>query len=148
MHFNIHNLVCNKPQKQRGRSLGEKKSIYICCNDLIWCQRNTMRCLKHSQCSTVQSFSRVWLFLAPWTVAHHAPLSMGFFSAKNTGVGCPFLLHGIFPTQGSNPRLLHWQADSKGWRFAFFFSHSMVVFILLAVWHPSSFCVLNCHGAQ
>ena len=24
----------------------------------------------------------------------------------------PFLLQGIFPTQGSNPTLLHWQADS------------------------------------
>jgi len=34
---------------------------------------------------------------------------------KNTGVGCHFLLQGIFPTQGSNlslPRLLHRQADS------------------------------------
>ena len=28
---------------------------------------------------------------------------------KNTGVGCPFLLQGIFPTQGSNPGLLHWR---------------------------------------
>ena len=26
---------------------------------------------------------------------------------KNTGVGCYALLHGIFPTQGSNPGLLH-----------------------------------------
>ena len=26
---------------------------------------------------------------------------------KNTGVGSHFLLHGIFPTQGSNQRLLH-----------------------------------------
>ena len=25
---------------------------------------------------------------------------------KNTGVGCPFLLQGIFPTQGSNPHPL------------------------------------------
>ena len=31
---------------------------------------------------------------------------------KNTGVGCHFLLQGIFLTQGSNPCLLHWQADS------------------------------------
>ena len=31
---------------------------------------------------------------------------------KITGVGCRFLLQGIFPTQGSNPRLLHCQADS------------------------------------
>ena len=28
---------------------------------------------------------------------------------KNTGVGCHFLLQGIFPTQGSNPGLLHWR---------------------------------------
>ena len=34
---------------------------------------------------------------------------------KNTGVGCHFLLQGIFPTQGSNPHLLHlqhWQVGS------------------------------------
>ena len=29
------------------------------------------------------------------------------FSDKNTGVGCHFLLQGIFPTQGSNPGLPH-----------------------------------------
>ena len=37
------------------------------------------------------------------------------FPGKNTGVGCHFLLQGIFPIQGSNPSLLgflHWQADS------------------------------------
>ena len=27
-------------------------------------------------------------------------------------MGCHFLLQGIFPTQGTNPRLLHSQADS------------------------------------
>ena len=30
---------------------------------------------------------------------------------KNTGVGCLSLLQGIFPTQGSNPDLLHLQVD-------------------------------------
>ena len=37
------------------------------------------------------------------------------FPGKNTGVGCHFLLQGIFLTQGSNPSLLcllHWQSDS------------------------------------
>ena len=29
------------------------------------------------------------------------------FPGKNTGVGCHSLFHGIFPTQGSNPGLLH-----------------------------------------
>ena len=43
-------------------------------------------------------------FLCPWD-----------FPGKNTGVGCYFLLQGIFLTQGSNLHLsclLHWQADS------------------------------------
>ena len=31
---------------------------------------------------------------------------------KNIGVGCHFLLQGIFPTKRSNPCLLHWQGDS------------------------------------
>ena len=37
------------------------------------------------------------------------------FPGKNTWVGCHFFLQGIFPTQGSNPRLLcllHWRVDS------------------------------------
>ena len=37
---------------------------------------------------------------------HQAPPSMGF-QGKSTGVGCHFLLQGIFPTQGSNPGLSH-----------------------------------------
>ena len=58
--------------------------------------------------------SCVRLFETPWTVARQAPVSLDF-PDKNTGVGCHFLLQGIFPTQGSNPsllHLLHWQADS------------------------------------
>ena len=39
-------------------------------------------------------------FLCPWD-----------FPGKNTRVGCHFLLQEI-PSQGSNPGLLHWQADS------------------------------------
>ena len=31
---------------------------------------------------------------------------------KNTGGGCHFLLQGIFLTQGLDPCLLHWQAES------------------------------------
>ena len=39
--------------------------------------------------------------LCPWNFLGH-----------NIGVGCHFPLQGIFPTQGLNLRLLHWQADS------------------------------------
>ena len=56
----------------------------------------------------VKSLSHVQLFATPWTVAHQTPPSMGFSRqkyCKSTGVGCHFLLQGIFPTQGSNPGL-------------------------------------------
>ena len=33
----------------------------------------------------------------------------GIFPGKNTRVGCHFLLQGIFPTQESNPGLLHYR---------------------------------------
>ena len=33
----------------------------------------------------------------------------GIFPGKNTGVGCHFLLQRIFPTQRSNPGLLHYR---------------------------------------
>ena len=61
---------------------------------------------------TVCVTSVVWLFATLWTTARQAPLSMGFFSGKNTGVGCHFLLQWIFLTEPWNLCLLHWQADS------------------------------------
>ena len=40
------------------------------------------------------------------------------FAGKNIGVGCHFLLQGIFPTQESNPHLL---SSALAGRFFFFF---------------------------
>ena len=51
-------------------------------------------------------FSRVRLFATLCTVAHQV-LRPWDSPGKSTGVGCHFLLQGIFPTQGSNPGLLH-----------------------------------------
>ena len=65
-------------------------------------------------CVHAQSLVCVRLLATPWTVACQVPLSMGF-PGKNTGVGCHFLLQGIFPTQGMNLHLLHplhWQGGS------------------------------------
>ena len=44
--------------------------------------------------------------VTPWTVACQA-LCPWDFPGKHTGVGCHFLLQGIFPSQESNPGLLH-----------------------------------------
>ena len=60
---------------------------------------------------TLNRFSGVQLFVTLWTIL----LCLWDSPGKNTGVGCHFLLQGIFLTQGSNPhllRLLHWQAGS------------------------------------
>ena len=55
----------------------------------------------------VKSLSHVRLSVSPWTVACTRLLCPWDFLGKNTGVGCHFLLQGIFLTQGSNPGLLH-----------------------------------------
>ena len=50
-------------------------------------------------CVCVHSLTCVKLLATPWSIAHQAPLSMKF-PGKNTGVGCHFLLQGLFLTQG------------------------------------------------
>ena len=55
-------------------------------------------------------FSRVWLCVTPWTVAHQAPLSMGF-SRQEYWSRLPFPLPedlpdpGIEPTSRTSPAL-------------------------------------------
>ena len=61
--------------------------------------------------AVVQSLSPVQLcnpleYSLPGSAVH------GIFPGKNIGVGCHFLLEGIFLMQGSNQRPVHWQADS------------------------------------
>ena len=58
-------------------------------------------------CSAAQSCPTL---CNPVTVAPQAP--PWDFSGKNTRVCCHFLLQEIFPTQGSNLHLPHWQVDS------------------------------------
>ena len=59
----------------------------------------------------VKSLSRVRLFVTPWTVAHLAPLSMGF-SRQEYWNGFPFLPLGNLPDPGSEPVSPALQADS------------------------------------
>ena len=54
----------------------------------------------------VRVFSRFRLFATLWTVAHQAPLSMGF-SRQEHWSGLPFLLQGISLPQRSNPQTQH-----------------------------------------
>ena len=49
-----------------------------------------------------QSLSRVRLFVTPWTVAHQAPLSMGF-SRQEYWSGLPGTPPGYLPDPGIEP---------------------------------------------
>ena len=62
-------------------------------------------CGFYANAMPLKSLSSVRLFAIPWTEPYQL-LSPWDFPGKNTGVGCHFLLQGIFPTQVSNPRLL------------------------------------------
>jgi len=50
-----------------------------------------------------KSLSRVQLFSTPWTVAHHAPLSMGF-SRQEYWSELPFPSPGNLPNPGMQPK--------------------------------------------
>ena len=76
---------------------------------LLWIRKSVPRefpgSLKESEinCSLL---SHVQLFVTPWTIAFQA-LSPWDSPGKNTGMGCHFLLQGIFLTQGLNLGLPH-----------------------------------------
>ena len=59
-----------------------------------------------SSISSVQSLGRVQLFSTSWTVVCQTPQSMEFSRQEYWNVW-PFLLQGIFPTQGLNLGLLY-----------------------------------------
>ena len=58
-----------------------------------------------------KSLSCIQLFMTPWTVAHQAPLSMGF-SKQEYWSGLPFPSSGYLSDPGVEPRSPALQADS------------------------------------
>ena len=63
------------------------------------------QCLWRWKCCAVL-FSRVWIFVTPWTVARQAPLSMGF-SRQEYWSGLPFPPPEDLPNPGIKPRSPH-----------------------------------------
>ena len=61
--------------------------------------------------SYVKLLSHIRLFATPWTVAHQAPLSMGF-SRQEYWSGLPFPSPGNLPYPGIEPRSPALRADS------------------------------------
>ena len=52
-------------------------------------------------------------FATPWTVATLGFICPWDYPGNIIGVGCHFLLQGIFLTEGANLQLLHWEVDSS-----------------------------------
>ena len=61
----------------------------------------------------LSGLSHVQLFATPWTVAHHAPLSMGF-SRPEYWSGLPLLPPGDLPDPGIKPTSLMSSALAGG----------------------------------
>ena len=101
---NVHHIFSTRkfygPLNHKHNLVLLKKRVYVCVFLRLVC---------------VSRFSRVPLFVTPWTVAFQAPLSIRF-SRQEYCSGLPSLLQRIFMSQGLNPHilhLLHWQAGSS-----------------------------------
>ena len=79
--------------------------------DLVHVPCIARRILNHWTSREVPTRLLFWYKWPHGLFAHQAPLCMEF-AHRNTGVGGHFLLQGIFPTQGLNLGLLHWQVES------------------------------------
>ena len=69
----------------------------------------SFRSLSHARmlnCSAVSTLSNPTDYSLPGSSVHR------IFPGKSSGMGCHSLLQGIFPTQGLNLGLLHWEANS------------------------------------
>ena len=64
-------------------------------------------------CVCVSEYSVVSDSLQPHGLKPVSLLCPWDFPSKNAGVGCHALLQGIFPAQGVNLHLLHWQAAAS-----------------------------------
>ena len=76
---------------------------------LLWWMKGKKRVIRFH--IVVESLSQVRLFCYPKTEEPARLLCLWDFPGKNTGVGCNFLLPGIFLTLQLNPSLLHWQEN-------------------------------------
>ena len=76
-------------------------------------------CVRVCVCVCVCVLSCVLVLLTPWTIAHQFPLFME--SRQEDWSGLSFLLQGIFPAQGSNPRLLHRRWILCRWATSYFY---------------------------
>ena len=77
----------------------------------LFCHVRLRVCVCVCVCVCVRVYVSPDLTLQRHGLSCQAPLSMEL-SRQESWSGLPFLLQGIFSTQGSNPHLVHWQVHS------------------------------------
>ena len=106
--FMIHIHIIHKSWKQlMFLNSWIDKMRYVCTMEYysaLWILTHREHCV----CAWSVGSDSLW----PHVLEPSRLLCLWDFPGKNTGVSSHFLLQGIFPTQRSNSRLLHWQADS------------------------------------
>ena len=109
--------------------------------------------MRNSFVVVVYSLRCIWLFCNPMEHTLLARLCPWDSLGEDTGVGCHFLLQGVFPVQGLNPHLLHLlhrQVDSLPLRHL----GSIIFIIIIFNWDGLSaslqVCLLfwSCHTAR
>ena len=90
-------------------------------------------------CSGAKSLSHVWLFGAPWTVAHQASLSMGF-SRQEDWSGLPHTPPGYIPDPGI--KSLSLMSPALAGRF--FTTRAIWKALILSYLLSFSFCLAYC----
>ena len=112
----FHLLAQVKPQNPTGGF----RIIRLCCSPftclpflpcLFQCWRSPRFCLPENRCLNPDCYcfaaKSCLTLLQPHGLQPARLLCPWDFPSQNTGVGCHFLLQGIFPTQRLNPGLLH-----------------------------------------
>ena len=94
--------------------------------DILWCPG--VEAISFLYACVLSSFSPVQLCATPWTVAHQAPLSMGF-SRQEYWSGLPCYPPGDLPDPGIKPISLKSSALANG-----FFTTSITSFLCIHLW--------------
>ena len=97
-HMHTHTYI-------QGRNL----YLILLVNIILLLQVKTHSCIVKLMCLVTNAmcvlshFSCIWLFSTPWSVAHQAPLCMGF-SRQECWSAQPFLPPGDLPDSGTEPK--------------------------------------------
>jgi len=95
-------------------AVGDGQRDLACCSS--WGHKESDTTEQLNRTETVLNWAESELnFLPPHGLQPARLLCPWDSPVKNAGMGCHFLLQGIFPTQGSNPRLLCYRQVLNHW---------------------------------